>query len=953
MAPVSGPNTSEYRLLHPSDEKEDTRKANIREWLHSIGVSGIRTEYETGDGPADIYLTNRRVIIETKSKGKASPDDDAAGSRTGETPMQQLTRYLNAERRNEQRVLDGDDNRDLPWIGIITDSEVWHVYEWTATGFTYVIDWKGRWLDSSNVEHLAELFQRTVGKDWVPEDPTNLLVGPLERLHELYELKHDERDVETQRALWYRQLKMSGNQPDEKHEDELFVLHTLLIALATRISEKYGNEDYRYGFASWIRDTDWLDDLNRTIERYNWKPQTGDVLRTLYIGLVPKEHRHIYGEYYTPDWLAEKMCREVIDDDWIARHISGKDNTGVMDPACGSGTFLYHAVHRIAQSKPVQDATLDNRELTDMITRMIHGIDIHPVAVAMTKANVLRAMPDRPSEPLRIYQGDSLQVNRSDDSQQKIDELESRIFEVVSRRGKKIRLPLEFIESPDFDKRMHRFAKAAATGKPFPPRLDAGLRVGRRKILQSAFDTLTRVCRDEGNDVWAWYTINRAGIYLLNGRIARIVANPPWVRASNIQDKTRNDEVMEMANDLGLWVGGKNATGFNIASLFVIQCRNLYGTKSVRSGWVLPDAAMRGGNWQKYIEMTNAPVVWDLGSLPFPGHSNACVNIFGVPERPPQRLVLSDGADPPRQIERWDAIEERAAFVQTIQHKALRSAWLDGGRPIARNGATTFPACLVILDEYSTGADGLVYGKTMKSTKGVWRGKQFYVDKMPKSYVRKVLFSEGLLPYRQGNARDAILPIDDNGVFLRDRDDVKWWRTASDKYSNHHGPKPPTTLEARLDHSGALSSQFKNKEKNKNIVLYNKSGSNLCATRMITDTVIFNTLYRVRTKSQDEALFLTAILNADCMQDSFRWTRKSDRHFDTHFWYEIPIPRFDIENINHRRLARLAKRAEEVARAVANPSRDRIRRALRDDGVAGRIDETVTKIIDAVKENLG
>lgn len=973
---MSGSDTPEYRLLHPLDGKEDTRKANIREWLHSIGVSGIRTEYETGAGPADIYLTNRRVMIETKGRGRADPDDDTAGSRPGETPMQQLTRYLNAERRNEQRTLDEGDNRDLPWIGIITDSETWHVYEWTATGPAYVADWRGRRLDSTNIVWLAERFQKRVGKDWVPEDPTSLLEGHLRRLNELYELKHDERDVETQRALWYMQLKISGNQPDEQHEDELFVLHTLLIALATRISEKYGNEDYRYGFASWVRNTDWLEDLNRTIEQYNWKPQTGDVLRTLYMGLVPKEHRHIYGEYYTPDWLAEKLCREVIDDQYIESYIAGTETGGVMDPACGSGTFLYHAVHRIATSKPVQDATLDNRELTDMIMRMIHGIDIHPVAVAMAKANVLRAMPDRPSEPLRIYQGDSLQINRNvkDDPQQKMDELESRILEVPSRRGKRIRLPLEFIEFPDFDRMMYRFAKAAAAGNPFPPKLDDKLGAGRGKILRRAFDTLTRVCRDEGNDVWAWYVINRAGIYLLNGQIARIVANPPWVRVSNIQDKARNDEVVGMAKTLELWVGGRNATGFNIASLFVIQCRKLYGTKAIRSGWVLPDAAMRGGNWQKYIKMTNAtallgseapsnkqtekhqddqqrpPTVWDLGDLPFPGHSKACVNIFGVSEQPPQRLTLNDGADPLVQIEGWDAVEERTTFIQITQPTAWKSSWFSGKRPIARQGAILTPSCLVILDNYKE-KDGNVCGTTVVSRHGAWRGKSFSVE-VPKSWVHRAWFNKGgLLPYMLGNPRGVILPIDENGRFIPDRNEIKWWRDASDKYGTHRGSgkTTPKTLEAQLDFNDKLSNQFPIE---KNVVLYCTSGANMCAARMTSRHIVDSSLYRVKTNSKNEALFLVGILNADVMRDWFRQTRKSDRHFHTYFWSEIPIPRFNRKNTDHQRLARLAKHAEGVAGAVIDPSRDRIRKALRDDGVAGRIDETVTKIIDAIKESL-
>ena len=102
---MSGIVSPEYRLLHPTSDGEDTRKANIREWLHSLDITYVKSEYDTGDGPADIYLPNRRIIIETKRKGKAKPDDPTAGSRPGETPLQQLTRYIGSERTREQMFL--------------------------------------------------------------------------------------------------------------------------------------------------------------------------------------------------------------------------------------------------------------------------------------------------------------------------------------------------------------------------------------------------------------------------------------------------------------------------------------------------------------------------------------------------------------------------------------------------------------------------------------------------------------------------------------------------------------------------------------------------------------------------------------------------------------------------------------------------------------------------------
>ena len=53
--------------------------------------------------------------------------------------------------------------------------------------------------------------------------------------------------------------------------------------------------------------------------------------------MIPPDERRQLGEYYTPDWLARAIVREVVTDPlgpvWSS------------DPACGSGTFVAEAVH--------------------------------------------------------------------------------------------------------------------------------------------------------------------------------------------------------------------------------------------------------------------------------------------------------------------------------------------------------------------------------------------------------------------------------------------------------------------------------------------------------------------------------------------------------------------------------------------------------------------------------
>ena len=112
---------------------------------------------------------------------------------------------------------------------------------------------------------------------------------------------------------------------------------------------------------------------------YRLKELSEDVLKELYQALVDPKDRHGLGEYYTPDWLAARMCETLL---------SRTGTDVVLDPACGSGAFLYQAIQH---KKRCLRAT---RESLGRILSSVVGIDIHPLAVLVSKVNVLLALGD-------------------------------------------------------------------------------------------------------------------------------------------------------------------------------------------------------------------------------------------------------------------------------------------------------------------------------------------------------------------------------------------------------------------------------------------------------------------------------------------------------------------------------------------------------------------------------
>ena len=67
-----------------------------------------------------------------------------------------------------------------------------------------------------------------------------------------------------------------------------------------------------------------------------------DLLKEFYSSLVDEQIRHDLGEYYTPDWLAQHLLDQA--------KYQGDLHAKVLDPACGSGTFLVEAITRLRET---------------------------------------------------------------------------------------------------------------------------------------------------------------------------------------------------------------------------------------------------------------------------------------------------------------------------------------------------------------------------------------------------------------------------------------------------------------------------------------------------------------------------------------------------------------------------------------------------------------------------
>lgn len=104
---------------------------------------------------------------------------------------------------------------------------------------------------------------------------------------------------------------------------------------------------------------------------YDWASLTDDVLGSIFEHLIPREEQMLLGQFYTPRPVADLL---------VAMTIDG-ERPLVVDPGCGSGTFLMSAYSFLAHS-----ARLSHKDLLSIIW----GFDLSPFAAELAVINLYR-----------------------------------------------------------------------------------------------------------------------------------------------------------------------------------------------------------------------------------------------------------------------------------------------------------------------------------------------------------------------------------------------------------------------------------------------------------------------------------------------------------------------------------------------------------------------------------
>ena len=763
--------------------------------------------------------------------------------------------------------------------------------------------------------------------------------------------------------------------------------------LSGEITAPFPENLFEQDLFSWVGNTDAGDEfvellLDRLLQ-FNLGRVDQDIFKRLYQDMVSYDVRHDLGEYYTPDWLAEYMVRQKMD-------LNADDM--ILDPGCGSGTFLVEAL----QLK-IKESDDDPEQLIARIPKEVVGFDIHPLAVMIAKANYVAAIRDllqyrRERVQLPVYLADSVLFDEELRDTQTLDGAEVR--GPIHIAGEEYYLPQKAIENPqEFDEAVDIIADFIEDGDGFEWRLAQNIPEFEdvTSVFERIRESIAQAAREDRDSIHAFILKNFFRPLYLAGNVSfdAIIGNPPYLSYRYMGER-QQDQTKQLLSDYGLHPGAQNVTHMEEATLFVARCVDLYLGDSDGLGFVMPRSIFtsdqhdpfRRGNFSVQFGLTHVIDLEDVDPL---FNVPACVIIgqTGINlEYPIDKTTLSgsldgsnlswDEAGPQFDIEEgelylhgngvtsWDEIP---ALSQSDYHSDFYQGATIVPRPLffvqLRHKEDAFG-----LDESAPALETSDYA--YESTKR----EEYEVrltGEIESPFLYATLLGGDIVPFTNRDFRTVVLPIvpGSSEYSIIDAESARtggnpkiasWLESAQEVWNKTDGRVD--TLEDQLNYRQKLTRQDPETQYR---VLYLASGTNLAGCVVTTerlnedspitvqDVVVDHKSYLYETNDRDEAYYLSAVINSGVLNDSIT-NLQSRGEFgarDIHkLPFEFPVPSFDPNNEDHMRLTQLGQECEEKAKGALSEAEDqykatwRIREVVRDalKEELAEIDEIVERL---------
>ncbi len=697
------------------------------------------------------------------------------------------------------------------------------------------------------------------------------------------------------------------------------------------------------------------------LQNYNLRELSEDVLKSLYQELVDPQTRHDLGEFYTPDWLAARMVQKLL---------ATQPGASLLDPACGSGTFLYQAI------REKRHLLGDSQETLLHILSHVVGTDIHPLAVIVAKANYLLALGDllqkrRTRIAIPVYLANTLQLPEEKAY------IGNTTF-TLELSGIEVHIPQKLLNHPMlYDQAIEAAQEFARQWAGKQPRMDIFLRymaerhpgLAQDEDLSRQLFHIAEIFRGfieaHRDSIWAFVMKNAYKPLFLKGRFDLVVGNPPWLSYRYVEQPKYQRFLKQLITKTYRLLTGRGnlITQMELGTLFLVRAADLYLKEGGTIAFVLPrsifsadqhDALRRRTfqgvalRWTEVWDLEHVSPLFNVPSCVLIGHKEAGPAADAQAEDPGIPGEILTGTLPRRNADLHEA--EQALQVESVRFhlnlRGKRSFWAttrsahSAGSVYKEKfyqGATIVPRSFwfVEIEASSLGFDPhlppvVTAQHAQKMAKAAWKGVVLRGN-IEQRFLYATLLSTDLLPFGHLDFRLVVLPIEPDGdryhlipaEEARNRGFVhlaRWLEQAQKAWEMRRGAKAEqmNVLEW-LDYRRKLTGQSSTANY---IVLYPASATYICATVVRNDEktriLVDYTMYYCEIQDKSEAYYLATLLNSGItdrlikpLQAKGLW---GPRHISKKV-LDLPIPKYDPTREDHRRLAELGQICAQKVKA--------------------------------------
>ena len=598
------------------------------------------------------------------------------------------------------------------------------------------------------------------------------------------------------------------------------------------------------------------------------------------------------------------------------------------------------------------------------------GFDIDPLAVMLAKVNWIMTMRDLfpthfGSITVPIYHADSLFVATPITHRMPTQDED---YYVLTLNRQQIRVPA-FLFSPAYRKvfdsfisKVYRLAMARARQEETTdlistdPLVDAveresGIEIGAQKKTELSATAMQMVLqletlqRQGRNGIWHFIISNSYRPGLTEKQFNCIVSNPPWMAMSKLADNPYKNALGEIARKYAIQPHGAAHPHMELATIFLVSSIDRYLRDGGHWSYIMPASLMSGLNHEPFRKEKYATsdaeleakvgAIWELPTDTF---KNKAVVLSGE-KSTAEPDVISGRV--------YGAVRDYEPCTYTLNRQGKRSAWTNKGGDVEvadviagdslgfAQGCDLFPRT-ALFHQFVRRPNGNWDIRPIERTGELWyliseskknlcndlAAEDFEDEFMYDAFISKHLSpfimaapAKGLIPGRK--EQGVWKPLFQADLALVNASTEYVFRQIADAVGQDLVP----FLSETINIYGKL---YKQNFSQDYLVLSSASGSNPCAAYIDlrqfdrNRLVIDQTLYWYLSKTEDEAIYISGLLNSAAL-----WEAISDfqpeggfgkRHIHT-LPYKI-IPAFDPDDDAQREVIEATKALMEEWKVV-------------------------------------